>query len=303
MTHKAIIHVGFPKTATTTLQAQFFSCHPELNYLGIPFHNDAAVALLHYVKDTEEAAYDSAVAQALFDEAAGTFDNASKTFAISDEDLTSYEFADRITMVRRLQDIFGMVKIIVSIRHQLHQIESYYFQALKWYLRPGGVEVPFKNFLEDTFAMPRISPVHNVRYFDLLCGYERLAGRDNLMVMLYEDFKADNAKGIEDIAAFAGIAPLPGAVSAETAVNLRIAGNAVAYKKFRKFFLPNAQLSRWVPAPVAGALHGLLNRSKPAIVDWDDTTKTELWDFFKEDNRKLAEHFGLDLARHQYPLP
>jgi hypothetical protein len=302
MSTEALIHVGFPKTGTKTLQSQFFPHHPDVDYLGAPYDDAGVRDFISYIRDSQEASYRRDIAQKKFEAAILPLHSDGKIFAISDEDLTSYEFVDRLTMVQRLQELFGSVKIVVSVRHQLSQLESYYFQALRWYLRPGGIIIPFKNFIADTLPMPRVSPVHNVLYFDLCRAYEELVGSDSLKIVVFEDFKSDNSKTLHEICLFAGISGMSASISPVTAENVRATGPYMLYKKIRAVIAPSVAISRFIPAPITRKLRQIINNGAPASVTWDKETKNELWNFFKEDNRKLAARFNLDLERHNYPL-
>ncbi|MAH84006.1 MAG: hypothetical protein CBB68_06530 [Rhodospirillaceae bacterium TMED8] len=302
MAPKAIIHVGFYKTGTKTLQLNFFSKHPEINYLGAPYNNLAALKFINYIKNTEEASYLPSIAKELFKPVYEVFDNNTNILALSDEDLTSYEFVDRLTMVRRLNDILGGIKLLVSVRNQITQLESYYFQALKWYLRPGGVEIPFQNFIEDTLPMPRISPVHNLLYFNLLHSYEKLVGRDSLVILLYEDFRANNIREINNISSIMNLSSLEHDISANVSENARVSAQSVFYRKVRKVFLPKSRLSRLIPKFISHKFHSAINKGAPASITWEEGMRLRLEDFFREDNQKLASKFNLDLASHHYPL-
>jgi len=53
------IHIGFPKTATTTLQNHLFSKHPGIHYLGKPYRDDDLTGMIRSLVMQESTVYNA----------------------------------------------------------------------------------------------------------------------------------------------------------------------------------------------------------------------------------------------------
>ena len=51
---RIVVHIGYPKCMSTTLQRDFFSKHPEINYLGVGFADNMSYSTneVEYLNET-----------------------------------------------------------------------------------------------------------------------------------------------------------------------------------------------------------------------------------------------------------
>jgi hypothetical protein len=59
-----VIHPGFAKTATTSLQQGVFARHPQIHYLGVPAPDPALDALLRRIPREDSTRFDLEAARA-----------------------------------------------------------------------------------------------------------------------------------------------------------------------------------------------------------------------------------------------
>lgn len=117
---KVIIHIGYPKCASTYLQQEVF---PLVNSFSLVRHD----GLLKYIIKTPEILYDVDIAKAL---AKKLFKN-SKNIIISDEGLVLFEsygpnLDHRVSVCKRLHTLFPDAKILMNVRRQSNWLESWY---------------------------------------------------------------------------------------------------------------------------------------------------------------------------------
>lgn len=118
-----IIHIGLPKCASTSLQQNLFSRHPDICYWGIPWQEERLenlMACMSYYDALDFANVDAAMPL-----------QQEKPNVISYERFSSDFNADRLEVAKRLYQVFGESEILLVIRKQSDQMESLYKQYLR----------------------------------------------------------------------------------------------------------------------------------------------------------------------------
>ena len=124
------IHIGCPKTATTTLQNNLFAQHPEIASIGKPYDSrEGELATQMYSLITkDDVNFDfNRCQQAISREKKSKYVDGVRVTMLSEEKIfvsPSFEEA-----ARRLKKLFPTAKIIVTIRNQLDLIVSWYCQG------------------------------------------------------------------------------------------------------------------------------------------------------------------------------
>ena len=195
-----LLHIGLPKTGTTSLQELVFSVHPEIRYFGqtnVWSDPDAKTVLraLLLGDTTDLAAARSILAGAAVDHPA---------IVISDEALTLGEFmlratrwpvcSDHIAMARRARALLGDAQVLIVLRNQADWIESWHLQGLK---SGKYVETDYRAWLKHDLGASAERLLTLLDYDVLYEAYRDVFGARQVHVRLYEQYRDH----FEDLAA------------------------------------------------------------------------------------------------------
>ena len=130
-----IVHVGLPKTGTTTLQHAVFPAQSRFNYIG-KVNNCYSLDLQELVERIsfqDSLEYDPERAAAL----TARLHDGSKPLIVSDEIFSVDGKADRRLVAERLHRLFGPAKVLIGLRAQPSMLQALYFN----YIRGSGRRV------------------------------------------------------------------------------------------------------------------------------------------------------------------
>jgi hypothetical protein len=178
-----IIHIGYPKTATTFLQRSVFPAISEINY--IDYHQSVdLLSPLIYLDDLDYSMKE-------VKEKLAPFFNDSLTL-MSFEGLCGapfiYKGLARSAIAKRLKEL-GFNKVIITLRDQVSLIDSIYRQ----HILQGGV-VRFKDFvdIDGKFNLyNRSFNLEYLNYFKLIKHYQEIFGVQNVIVLSHQELVAD----------------------------------------------------------------------------------------------------------------
>ena len=105
MNQHAIIHIGLPKTATTTLQTCFFKHHPRITYLGKPFADAHLGTIIRSICELDEIEYTSVAERhrRYFRNTLKALSLKGRVIALSNESLSAAMNTDRNLIAQRLK--------------------------------------------------------------------------------------------------------------------------------------------------------------------------------------------------------
>lgn len=191
------IHVGDYKTGTTWLQEEVFPFHPEVNYLGDHFTNLDLKQALRELVDIRDLDFDSNKIRSVF---ANNIKRDNKIIgfsreALSQQDYIYGEHAKR--NAERLKDVFGNVKIIYVIREQISMLGSIYSQ----YIKMGGTR-SFDDWFLDPIECKGI--IERLKYDKNISMYQEIFGKENVLVLLFDELKYDRRNFLKQIYNFIG---------------------------------------------------------------------------------------------------
>ncbi len=191
-----IIHVGFPKTATTFLQKNVFP-YLELNYIGKNYVPLAGIIDERWkiLKELKDLSKDISSTYKKLEK----FIDRDNINLISEEEFSTGHFLignenDGLLISKRLHKLFPNAKIIVGVRELKDLVISLYRE----YILEGGVH-DFKHFLYNILV---IEKYNYKRYMETL---QNLFGSENIFIFKFEDFKRDNKKVIKEMCDFIGV--------------------------------------------------------------------------------------------------
>lgn len=213
------LHVGYPKSASTALQAHFFSKHPELHHLGARsggtearyVSEDVAIAIEMGLRLEKDAAFDLELTRQVFDKQVEIArQHNKKAVGLSSECLCftmTYE-PDPSQKARRMQRVFSSdVRVIILIREQWSFIKSIYREYIK-----GGLHLTFKAFTEAIYYNQAKGFLHDLNYQYIYELYKGLFGEENILMLPYEALKAAPEQALMKIQRHLGVTPLIGAL-------------------------------------------------------------------------------------------
>lgn len=298
-----VIHIGFPKTATTTLQESFFGRQASLTNLARPFCDRERSRICTALALGDDDEYDE---EALARAVASARDSGPGPLLYSDETVVNSRI--RTIAAKRLKRLFPDAHIIAVLRNQLDAFASYY-AAHGSKLRPApepysGRHVSFANYLDFHYANPKRGFLPTLRYDAILELYAGLFGEERIHILLFEQFKQDRPEFMASLAAILGVdAEEAGALVASGHARPRPKASNVQYDAIRSSMLRGVPLSRIVPGSrylKAGLMRLLGN--EPMDPQYPDGWDAKLGDMFREGNRALRDRYNLELERFGYPL-
>lgn len=155
-----ILHIGPPKTGTTTLQEKVFPHLDSICFMGKPWWNpripyDTCVALHHAIDSVtkaDESTYDAeAAARAVSDwlahapMAAARPDGSLLPRLLSEERLVMTDTVGFDTIARRLKQLFPKAEIVYTARDRIKSLSSYH----SWHYARAWTDRGFSDWLQE----------------------------------------------------------------------------------------------------------------------------------------------------------
>ncbi len=313
------LHVGLPKTATTTLQNSLFSHHSGICYLG---KRSAWPAERHCYSDEIYA-----VLRPLFWQRSepirphslrSVLHAHSRQMGSEKPILGSWEGLG-ITppmkfqqILRDAQDAMGDVRVIFTLRNPLKRLPSAYLHALKacaklgthHSLPAGRVFLPFDDWLDGAH---RGIGKHDFRFdFDKNLRFAtEFLGRDKVGVFLFEDMVEDRKAFFASVLRFMGIDHTEEEAIEDKHLNQAL--NAVQVDFLKTIDASDEERTQWLALPPRertrhmDKLRDSGGDNKYGVV-MTEAQRQLIADRSRSINRWLVEAYDLDLERHQYPL-
>jgi hypothetical protein len=326
-----IIHIGFPKCASTTLQKQLFSRHPEMKSLGIfptknvgidsdyiavecPYLVDENVRRFHYnLVMLNSLEYHRCGNAQLFAEHVQRYIEPETVTVLSNERLTSvfFSYSDIAVKADRLKSLFPKAKVLVVIRNQFGLIESQYrdrpFDPRSFAI---GQPVSLDRWVEIAWKSDHIYFLESLKYWETVTYYTALFGHDNVQVLLLEYLRDDLSRFSEMISSFTGTnCGLTLATLSGQRENRGVSRQYNVYRALRRRFLSRVDVRRMIPKSIGRTLSGLesrlthpLKHGQRAEYPLSNHWRDRLDEYYAESNRRLQEHFDVNLGCYGYPL-
>jgi hypothetical protein len=301
-----VIHIGYHKTGTTWLQRKMFAS-AELGYRRIRFTQDDVD--LYRVHDFD---FDPARCRAEMARKLERCEREGLIPVISMMRLSGNPHAggyDSRILADRIAAVFPGASVIAVVREQRSMILSTYAQ----YVKMGG-PCSLRAYLltPDDSRRPGFR-FEQFRYDRLVAHYQRLFGRERLLVETYERFRDEPQAFAETVAAFCGgKAPPPEAEGA--VLNRSLGPLALALLRWLNPFVNADSLNgwspyatRWASKPARLLVDGIDRLTPGGVKDriqrgWRELIEAETEGRYEESNRRTAALTGLDLARFGYRL-
>lgn len=313
MALNTVIHIGFPKTGTTTHQNHLFNKHSQILYLGKPYKNESFQRLMHNLIKQESTVYRSSGLKDYLD----TLEidkQREKVLMVSDEIMVSVsKVRDKGVVAQRLKDgfaAFAPCKVLITLRNQLEIIKSTYISGCRLLTKFSvpkkyrGRFVDFEEWLEFSYENLERSHIGNFIYWNTVDYYSRLFGKDYVLVLLFEEFLQHKEEYIKKLADFLDIDRPEAMELIKTAHdNERIDQARLDFEHLVGSKVPIGK-SRFVSKTAAlfQFFHKIAGGNKKAKVGIPHQWIQRLNDIYCRGNAKLMETYHLPLKEYGYPV-
>lgn len=311
-----VLHIGMPKTGTTSLQELLFSKHPDIYYLGKnkswqtpkqcrtpEVYRFLAPSLWPNAKETSSQTNIPVLREVIADA------SSSQVLLGSWEGLSAVPLGQHTEMLHSLVDSFGICKILICLRNPLTLMPSLYLQSLRGRQNEQNQIILQKGwYCEIDIWLKRWK---NLGGFENLLAYgERirnsidLLGRENVGIFLYEDLCGDSQRFVRELCRFIGIDETLGvSLVGQDHRNKRLTQGQVDFMKRVERSVWKRWCLGWLsPARQITLLDRQDPNGEPARVPLPDEWKERISKHTRDGNRWLVDNLQLPLGDYQYPL-
>lgn len=294
------IHIGLPKTATTTLQKTIFNNHTELNYYN---RATRASELLDYLCLADTLFFDIEYAKkihAINMEEILDHSNPDSKIVISRESLTHKSICHNAgarglgLVAKRLKSIFGEAKVILTIRNQKDIIKSYYQSGLHTCKTKTGM--PIDSFVRQMINMKHNTLLDSLNYETIINYYCSIFGDENVCMLAYEELKESEESFIKKISDFMGIDYNE---SCSLMCGKKLNRSSDKQAKIHRFicsYFPS--LLKLVPIEIKKYIKEKAYLKKE--LSYEQVTENLIDNMFSESNERLANSCSIDLKQYGY---
>jgi len=322
-----LLHVGLPKTGTTTLQQAIFPNHSQIFYLGKFFRTSIERGCLsndvHEVLEPlfwgHKKASDTKETTRLCREKIFPQVSENKCLLVSYEVLGNRPTRTFRRMLERAKEVFGSCRILYVLRNPLTQIPSEYLQNIEGGFidpkRREWMDPPCFLCIETWFAKKNMTraeagavndrwPFFSSNYIQNIQASIELLGKENVGVFLFEELQKKPEKYYRSISRFIGIDPDEAyLLSQQKHLNKRITQGEL--NKIRQLYscvwtkalLPF--LSKWLRRRL---LLTAAKNSDPAKVELAADFQEKIIAATRDGHRWLVENLDLPLEEYGYPI-
>lgn len=234
-----LVHIGFPKTATTWLQKHVFS-NTELGFIS-PWGVRSGLAIDQFVLSSPFHFDPENSRNTFLEGAEGTLAEGLVP-VLSEETLvgdpTSGKYWGK-TAADKIFQTFPTARIIISIREQ----RSFILSAYKQYTLGGGT-ASIDRFLGLGNAVLRpgfegICQRNSLEYDRVISYYQSLFGKQNVIVLVYEELRSNPDRYLDRLFRFAGVATSsPSSAPTERPVHVGQKGLTLHVRRFGNRYVP-----------------------------------------------------------------
>lgn len=298
MSNHLVFHIGHHKTATTWLQTQYFSKHPQLN-LVVNFRQPWDDNFLRYLINSTDRKFNPQECVSIFEQQLAECTNHNPTVnVVSAERLSGYPCSggyDSYTIAERIHNCFPHAQIIICIRNQVDMFMSIYKQLVtEGYLGSASDLLNATHWNTVSFSK-------DMYEYDLLIEkYVQLFGRSQVLVLTYEQFSEAPRDFLGALSKFLKISQFYPA-SQKTVIN-RSFSNADIKMMRRLNYFKKSELN---PFPIIQINNTLLKIARKIlkflIVKKSLISPSELiclQEYYQDSNSRLKDYVESDLSKY-----
>lgn len=241
------MHIGFPKSAMTTLQTYLLAKHPSIANVARPFANARVSEACTSLALADDMGFDESGVAAL---AAEARTRALPLLVYSDETVANSPICS--IAAKRLKRLFSDAQILAILHKQLDDFAAHYANSGSR-SRPApepfsGRHVDFENYLAFHHANPKRAFFTALGYNQTIEIYGHLFGHYRVHVLLFEEFLHNRPAFVSKISGILGLAKLETINLLASRHEHKQTTEAVGqYQAFRSQFLWGVPLSWFLP--------------------------------------------------------
>ncbi|MBV1899520.1 MAG: sulfotransferase domain-containing protein [Cycloclasticus sp.] len=196
-----LFHIGYPKTATSTLQNHLFTTLDEkkqINYLGRSNRGlskfKAGEAMINELvfglsnSKIDQCTLSDDVLNVISNEdVVLSFKNIIGNDVLSESDPT--EVAEKLGGVLSHHDC--NVKVLVTLRAQADLVHSFYVEGYKWHFRHVKSLDTFEKYIAQGLESKSNGVFLMFYYYEVIKSYVNVFGKDNVEILFYEDIRLE----------------------------------------------------------------------------------------------------------------
>ncbi|MCF8011405.1 MAG: sulfotransferase [Clostridiales bacterium] len=321
MRQNIIFHIGYPKSASTTLQKHLFQKHPEINNLGIyPTSNigiDTNVVDNNCVYLRDNNLYDFYCNLVMlpsidyfYSDNINLFEKYIKKYlckdkinVFSNERVASVYFSHDDVKVKadRLKEIFPNAKILIIIRNQLDLIKSQYrdhpFDPRNLSI---GKPVSLHKWIEIALNYDSVYFLNSLKYYELINYYANLFGKNNINIMLFEELVQSPEIFSEKMSEIMNIdKSTTYEILKNKWENHSVSKKYNMYRKVRRN-LKIKCIGKYLPMSLKDKLLNNLKKGGREKLYISNYLYDQLCNYYSESNKKLQNEFNVKLKEYGY---
>lgn len=299
---KCVVHVGFPKAASTCLQMEVFSKHPQINNLGRCYASIRG----NYQYNQLASFYDTLRLNdldSLGDQEARVVRHRVKNYmrarvvnVFSHEGLSDPVNPLPAKIPRNIAKVFPECSVLVIIRSQIDLLRSYYdmkrpyknlvpTQSLK-------AHVSFDHWLEVLLRNPK-TLLNELKYNSVLERYLSCFSKEKIQILLFEDLLHNTSAFSQKLSCFLGIdsAYTESIIcAASTSHHSAPSRLEVWYRMYVEPILHAIPMGRITPTAAKNCVLRLIRHGTPLKSRCSNANRHRINEFFSPDNARVREY-------------
>lgn len=310
-----LIHIGYPKTASSWLQADIFL--NEATGFCVPWKNQHG--LCHQASDLFVLCdtFDQNAATEFFQPGIAIADQQNLTPVLSNEFLSgcffftppNYRPSLPKEIAARLKSTFPQAKVLIVIREQKSMLISAYRQMLLM-----GNSLTIEEFIntgkngKDITKHPSIGNLDNLRFDELIADYQNLFGPENILVIPFEFLRKDQVEFFNKIYQFVGNQLQE--INSNNYKNVGLKGGRLALLRNLNKTIPLSRNNRKLRQKIFSFNYKIAQLAAPIFPEqFNESIETKLktyvedtvGDYYQTSNQNTSKLIGIDLSQFKYP--
>lgn len=300
---RTVPHIGMWKGASTSLQENLFSKHPEIHLLGKPYPSEDAVLFADRLERSDSVSYDGDWIVEEFRSLVADARPEPGDLVVWSDERFSRPRADRARIPERLQGLIGDSQVLFVTRQQRDVLKSGYAQWLK----SVPSQYSYKSF-EDWLSYEwvkyrqwRPGVLRDLHYDETLGEFARVFGSDSIQVLPFEALVEDAAAFEEELCERLDIPQDERSfLESRPPKNTRMEGNMRALKAWQGKLPEN--VVDLVPRSLLNVVREHLPPQDGQGVDLPDEWEERLDTLYSDTNATVSDEYSVDLDKYGYQM-